>query len=440
MIGRLRTTVDAMVARLWAAARAMSPRQVAFLAPVVVVVAVAGVMVLPKGDDSRVTTRDDAAAARRRVVSTSKGVEGDTKPNGSKTRSAAPSSTTKKKTTTTAAAPAAPRDKVEDGGDVPVSAESGGKPAPHLLPVLPPEPWPQGCCAPLTNLGYDSPEGEAGPAVAVKVSNAPEVDPHTNLHRADLIYELRAEDVSRFIAVYHSRAADVIGPIRSGRTADPPIVKSLGRPMLVFSGGNDYVMAMMEAREADGTLVRMLTRNAVASFFRSDDRELPHNFYGHRPGWIAARGAEALPPRRQTDFLGDGGGVNTVSGQPVKVSVDIGQSHSWWQWDDTSQMWLRFQHGRPHVDKDTGYQIGRTSVIILGTDHPPSPADPRSPEALTTGRGEAWVMTGRDYVHGTWARANPDDTWHLIDDAGNPIRLKSGPVYIGLTGVKPVIE
>jgi hypothetical protein len=49
-------------------------------------------------------------------------------------------------------------------------------------------------------------------------------------------------------------------------------------------------------------------------------------------------------------------------------------------------------------------------------------------------------MTGRDYIHGTWSRANPDDTWHLTDDAGNPIALKSGPVYIGLTDVKPVIE
>ena len=415
--------------RLWAAVRSMSPRQLAFLAPIVVVAAVAGVLVLRTGDDSTVSTNDETPIARRRIVSTSKGVSGTSK------KASAPSSVPEEVTSTTQAV--AP---VTDVEEVPIGTDSGDKAGPQLLPVLPPEPWPQGCCAPLTNLGFDSPEGAAGPAVAVKVSNAPEVDPHTNLHRADLIYELRAEDVSRFIAVYHSRAADVIGPIRSGRTADPPIITSLGRPMLVFSGGNDYVMAMMEARETDGTLVRMLNRNAVGSFFRSDDRQQPHNFYGHRPGWIAARGAEALPPRRQTDFVGAGAGVNTVSGQPVKVSVDIGQSHSWWQWDDTSQMWLRFQHGRPHIDKDTGYQIGRTSVVILGTGYPPSPADDRSPEAASTGGGEAWVMTGRDYIHGTWSRANPDDTWHLTDDAGNPIALKSGPVYIGLTDVKPVIE
>ena len=128
------------------------------------------------------------------------------------------------------------------------------------------------------------------------MSNAPEADPHTNLHRADLIYELRAEDVSRFIAVYQSRAADVVGPIRSARTADPGIIKSLGRPMLVFSGGNDGVMALMEQRERQGWLTRVLTGMAPASFFRSADRGVPHNFYGHRPGWEAVRGPLALPP------------------------------------------------------------------------------------------------------------------------------------------------
>mgnify|MGYP006314107407 FL=1 len=255
--------------RLWAAVRSMSPRQLAFLTPIVVVAAVAGVLVLRTGDDSTVSTNDETPIARRRIVSTSKGVSGTSK------KASAPSSVPEEVTSTTQAV--AP---VTDVEVVPIGTDSGGKAGPQLLPVLPPEPWPQGCCAPLTNLGFDSPEGAAGPAVAVKVSNAPEVDPHTNLHRADLIYELRAEDVSRFIAVYHSRAADVIGPIRSGRTADPPIIKSLGRPMLVFSGGNDYVMAMMEARENDGTLVRMLNRNAVGFFFSGDGRQQPHKFYG----------------------------------------------------------------------------------------------------------------------------------------------------------------
>ena len=157
------------------------------------------------------------------------------------------------------------------------------RPAHDCFRCCPSEAWPQGCCAPLTNLGFDAPEGEAGPAVAVKVSNAPE--------------------------------------------PDPLVVKSLGRPKPAVSGGSDYVMAMMEAREAAGTLVRITNSRAVAG---------------------------------------------------SSVSVDIGQSHSWWQWDESSQMWRRFQHYRP----------------------PPSAADKRSPEAVSTGVGDAWVMTGRDYIHG----------------------------------------
>lgn len=97
------------------------------------------------------------------------------------------------------------------------------RPAHDCFRCCPSEAWPQGCCAPLTNLGFDAPEGEAGPAVAVKVSNAPE--------------------------------------------PDPLVVKSLGRPKPAVSGGSDYVMAMMEAREAAGTLVRITNSRAVGGFF-----------------------------------------------------------------------------------------------------------------------------------------------------------------------------
>ena len=59
-----------------------------------------------------------------------------------------------------------------------------------LIGPVPPVAWPEGCrCAPLTGLGVDSPFGQGGPALAVKVSNAPKAYPQTGLHMADLIYE-----------------------------------------------------------------------------------------------------------------------------------------------------------------------------------------------------------------------------------------------------------
>ncbi|MEZ5381890.1 MAG: DUF3048 domain-containing protein [Microthrixaceae bacterium] len=420
-MANLRSLLTSVGSRL----ASLGPRRLVFAAPVVVVGLVVGVVMLGGGNE--VTTKEDAAKPHQRIVSTSKGI---------------PRSTVASTTTTAPAPPPTTAAKQPATGDdqaVPVSDEASGAPGPQLMPVLPPEPWPEGCCAALTNKGFDPGQSEASPAVAVKVSNAPEADPHSNLHRADLIYELRAEDVSRFIAVYSSRDADVVGPIRSARTADPAIIKSLGRPMLVFSGGNDGVMSLMERREAEGWLVRMLTGMNTASFFRTNDRGVPHNFYGHRPGWVQTRGDLVAPPNRQTEFLGSSA-VNHVTGQPVKVSVRIGQSNSWWQWDDTSQMWLRFQHNRPHIDKDTGFQIGRNSVVILKVNYAKSGADVRSPEAVSHGHGEAWVFTGRDYIHGGWSRNGPDDSWHLLDDRGNPIRLASGPVYIGLTDVSPVVE
>ena len=176
---------------------------------------------------------------------------------------------------------------------------------------VPPEPWPVGCrCAPLTGLGYDSPFGAGGPAVAVKVSNASQADPQTGLNRADLIYEEPSHgitSVSRFLAVFHSRDVDTVGPVRSARTSDPPLLAPMGRPILAFAGANKGVHWIVDIRERDGWLVQAHeNKDGAPEFFRLDGRRDEHSLFARRNSLVQTYGGLTAPPNQQFSFMEEG--------------------------------------------------------------------------------------------------------------------------------------
>ncbi|HEV2760509.1 MAG TPA: DUF3048 domain-containing protein, partial [Acidimicrobiales bacterium] len=77
---------------------------------------------------------------------------------------------------------------------------------------------------PLTGLPAPDAATAARAAVAVKIDNVADARPQAGIRAADVVYEEFTEGVTRFIAVYHSNDAEVVGPVRSVRPADPVIV------------------------------------------------------------------------------------------------------------------------------------------------------------------------------------------------------------------------
>jgi hypothetical protein len=297
-----------------------------------------------------------------------------------------------------------------------------------------PEAWPGGCCAPLTGLGFDDPSQAGRAALAIKVSNSPSADPQSGLIRADLVYEIKVEGFSRLVAVYHSRSTAEVGPIRSGRTSDPPILHSLGRPLVVNSGGNATVLDVFAEAQAKGWLIN-LPRGGPA-FYRSTDRVAPHNFYTF-PETLWSLSADGLPPNPGFLFLAPGE-VNPSAVPLSYVETQINRVPSRFDWSAQSGMYLRSQYGRAHTDKLTGHRVARASVVVLGTPYGVSGADVRSPEAITTwSGGEAWVFTGGTYVHGVWGRQETNNQFVLTDDQGRPIKLYGGPVWVSLVDEAP---
>lgn len=286
---------------------------------------------------------------------------------------------------------------------------------------------PAGPVMPLTGLPVEDPAALERPALVVKIDNGPPARPQTGLNLADIVYEENVEQITRFAAVYHTNLPDPVGPIRSGRTQDIELLGSLDRPLFAWSGGNSRVTSAV--RQSDLRDVGALTVYGPGGYFRSSSRSAPHNLYAQGSMLMALAPEDASPPPAQFRYREAGA---SATGEPigsVKLSMDGVRVE--WGWDEASGSFLRSQAQSAHVGSE-GERISAANVVVLFVGYRASAADPRSPEAVTIGTGDAWVVTQGRVVEGTWSRADRGDPITLVDASGDEIALTPGRTWVEL--------
>lgn len=303
-------------------------------------------------------------------------------------------------------------------------------PATTAVPGAPTTTIEAGPVMPLTGLPVEDQAKANRPALVVKIDNHPDAVPQSGLNEADIVYEENVESWTRFAAVYQSQDADPVGPIRSGRTQDINLLGSLNKPLFAWSGGNGGVTAAIRASD----LVELSpTSTGNRGFYRSTDREAPHNLYNDTATLYEFTPVFAGPPPQQFTYRAVDEAFNGEESTGVDLAMDGGLKVNW-TWDSATASYLRSQRGRAHNDAELG-QLNAANVVVLEVDYKPSPADPRSPEAQTIGSGTAYVFTGGVLIRGTWTRADRLDTFHLADDNGSVIALTPGRTWIELPRV-----
>jgi len=270
---------------------------------------------------------------------------------------------------------------------------------------------------PLTGL-----DGAASrPALAVKIDNHPDARPQSGLNQADLVYEELVEGgITRFIAVFHSSDADVVGPIRSGRTSDLDVLANLNKALFASSGGNANVLDALES----ANLVSVIENYQADAYYRDDSGYAPHNLYSSTDALYAVNpGGAGTPPRL---FLYRGVGEPTAIGRPVTgFAVRIGNDTVDYTWNGTG-----WQRGTASTTDADGVALAPENVVVQFVDYGVSSADERSPEVRITGSGEAWVFTDGRLIEGAWQRDTTADVTFLTDAQGNEIALTPGRTWV----------
>lgn len=245
------------------------------------------------------------------------------------------------------------------------------EPSPPSGPAEPePEPPPGKPHAfPLTGIGTE--EAAFARPIAVLVENSPRARPQDGLHKADLVYEILAEgEITRFVAVYQSQEADVIGPVRSLRPYYAEIGHGLDA-MIVHAGWSQAAINYVKEH-------KLAHFDQVYGddkyYWRDNSRKKPHNLYTKTE--LIREGAVDKKYRTEWNavsllFHPDGEPVPPPAGTParqVKVHYIAGY-HVGYEYDEEAGRYRRLLRGEPHVDKTSGEQLMADNILVLFAKH-----------------------------------------------------------------------
>lgn len=286
---------------------------------------------------------------------------------------------------------------------------------------------------PLTGLPATDPGRANRPALAVKVDNAPVARPQSGLDVADVVYEEIVEGgATRFLAVFQSTDADLVGPVRSVRPSDPDIAAAYGA-LFAYSGGTPKFIDLLRATPGVTDLgVDRLDEGPDKPYFRRAGRSAPNNLYIATPKVYAKAQPSAKAPGRFADFLAAGQTFAAAGAVPAtNLTVTVGITNVAFDYDQASKTYRRAGLAEaPGV-------AAPTNVIVQFTGYQPSPGDVDATgaaveKANTVGSGDAIILSAGMAVRGKWSRPSAGAYATYTDAGGAPIKFTPGRTWVEL--------
>lgn len=307
----------------------------------------------------------------------------------------------------------------------PPAAQPSASPSPSVTPTPSLSPTPPPLTSPFTGLPVDA----LKPVVAVKVDNAVLARPQWGLDLADIVYEEAVEGrTTRFVAIYSSKPAKQIGPVRSVRESDMELLSMFGKVAFAFSGGNRGVLAGVRR---SGAIHEVSYNNTESAYTIAGRRRDAYNFVTGTDRVLPHAPQAALA--KDVGFrFGTPAGAGT-SGKNVSL-VWSRYAHTQWKYDAKTKKYLRYMDGRPAMLRNGKQQSAPTVVIqyckVRGSRYS-DVSGAMSPYTTTVGTGKVVVLRDGKAYTGTWKRAGSGPT-RFVDAKGKDILLKTGPVWVML--------
>ena len=271
------------------------------------------------------------------------------------------------------------------------------------------------------------------PAVIVKVDNSPEARPQSGLEKADIVIEEKVEgSITRFLAVFQSEDAELVGPVRSVRSTDAPLVSTFGG-VFAFAGGIPAFVALAE--RAPVTVVSEASR--PDAFTLRAGKRRPFKTYASTAKLRGLAGNRSQPPPRLFEMLPAGEPFNPAGAAPAVHATVVfgGRTRSDWDYDAATSLWRRTTNGTPHTVEGSG-QLSFTNVNIQRTAYQVTrytdTSGSRVDEAVVVGSGDAVILSAGKQVAARWSKASPTAVTTYTDSTGAPIRLTPGRTWISL--------
>lgn len=266
--------------------------------------------------------------------------------------------------------------------------------------------------------------------LAVMIENHPEARPQSGLDQADIVLEAPAEyGISRFIALFVSKDAPVVGPVRSARGYFVLWAKEFN-PLYFHAGGSPGAAALAD----DIELVRQNALWDSRGFYRSNDRVAPHDLY-------TSTGALLQVARAKGRNVSNGtwGGLRfkrpgTQLG-PRRVSYARLTFNDYyyaeWRWNPGRGVYSRWMQGAPHIERNTGAQVTATAVIVRFHRIERIAGDEKARESVAAyGSGKAYILQDGRMTPATWSKKDYRSPTRYYDASGRSLTFNRGGIWI----------
>lgn len=281
--------------------------------------------------------------------------------------------------------------------------------------------------------------------VVVMVENTPDARPQSGLIDADIVFEVVDEGgITRFVSVFSSYDAALVGPVRSSRPYYAEIASGLD-PVYVFWGTAPQFYKIIERLRlnyitplGDPTGYSNITANLAVNGIdskRDPSRVSPHNAYTFTPrikelaeklGYSLEGGQSPLA------FKSDA--LEPERGNISKITVDFSgpQYKAEFNYDIASNTYLRSVAGSPSTDRESGKQITLNNVIVMVTDIVNSGDKAGHMIVRTTQEGKAYYFFDGKVLEGTWSRFSALKPFEFKDKNGNPVLFNRGKTWVAM--------
>lgn len=281
--------------------------------------------------------------------------------------------------------------------------------SPPVVQQPPPKPK-----SPLTGLTLENPV----PLMAVMIENHKDARPQSGLLNADLVYEAQAEGgITRFMAIYHSRTASVLGPVRSARKYFVEWAREWGAAYAHCGGSPDGLATIKRLGLID------LDDMSGPGFWRDKSRRSPHNLYTSIAN-LSERLGERRPaePQQRWQF-------GSWADQPSKgLEIDFGYGYRVaYEYKDHS--YVRSMNGAPHTDRETGQVIAPANIIVQFVKSEIMDEELRL-KMDTVGSGKALFLIAGRYCEGKWTKADDESPTQFTTAEGQELTLAPGQTWI----------
>ena len=296
----------------------------------------------------------------------------------------------------------------------------------------------------LTNEWIDSSLYNQRP-LAVMIPNEIAAVPHYNLSQASILYECNVEaNMTRLLAIFEDyKSIDKIGNIRSLRDYYASWAFEWDAILCHF-GGPYYVDDVMAQPTTDS-----LNGNVISQpFFRSTDRDVPHNAYLN--GTLVKTALEKQNLEMFDRGLADATHYQFASPtEPNTLTqysyaedasfLDMSDSYPvtrcYFIYDESDGLYYRFQQlaggmDEPHIDGETGEQLAFSNIIIESHSyHVRDQLGYLWYETIASGH-DAWYITQGKLIKCTWEKNSDYSATRYYDQLGNEITLNTGKTMI----------